>query len=296
LNQLLKSGKCTIPRIGLGILAFCVILSSVSASEIPQFCNAVSENTQITLSYLYVGPHYDLGLYIPQNPVHNLPEPLSTGDLRELRNYLKDSGLLPPESDGKTIMFEVRYPDGNTILYKIQPDFSAVEEITVSTVNTYDGVPSDDTLDLYYPIIRSVTSNQDWDPSVLSSRSFNDSSSITGKIQKNTFNPGKIQNQVMDSYLKSSKIQPEFLAVEEITIPNVDISESMLSVDTLDLYYTVTPSVTSDDDGDPSVPSSRSLHDFSSITGKLHTINPGKIQNRATDSYLKSSELFVTAN
>jgi hypothetical protein len=178
-------------------------VSSGSASEYPDFCNVVTESTQISRSYLYIGPYYDLHLNLPQNPVHNLPEPISNGDLDDPNNYLKGSGLLPPGYEGKIIMPEVRYPDDKTIVYKIQPGFSAVGEIDVSTVETYDGVPSNVTPDVYYPIIPSVRTSQVRDPSLTPGHSLY-LSSITGKSQRSILTSVKNLDPARNPYLKTT--------------------------------------------------------------------------------------------
>ena len=57
---------------------------------------------------------------------------------------------------GKVIILDMDYADGREIRYKIQPDFSDIEEFQIPTT-TSSGVPSDETLDLYYPVIVSDT-------------------------------------------------------------------------------------------------------------------------------------------
>jgi hypothetical protein len=178
----------------------------VSAFDIPQYCNVVAPGNQITVAYVYIGaPHYEISLYTPNNPIIDIPDPLTNDDLEFLQNFLNEYGLLPPESDGKLIILDMAYADGREIHYKIQPDFSDIEEIAVPTAAS-STVPSDDTRDLYYSMVVSETPALDGGISLLpQGRSLTQYASIAGGSQKSTMNFGKIQSQAANSYLKSTR-------------------------------------------------------------------------------------------
>ena len=189
------------------IFSLCAISSPVNAFEIPQFCNVVTPGTQVTLSYVYLGvPWVDIGsIYIPdnfpENSSINFPEPLSKDDLGFLKNYFNEYGVLPPGADGKLMILEVRYPDRRTILYKIQPGFSDIEEFLIPTTRTF-GVPPDDTIDLYYPVFDSGIPNQDGGISLLpQSRSLTQYASAGGsqkstdEFRENSKSIGKFSSQ-----------------------------------------------------------------------------------------------------
>jgi hypothetical protein len=205
LKQSLKFRKSTIPLIVLVIFALCATSSPVNAFEIPQFCNVISPGNQITVAYVYLGfPYYEISLYNPDNPIIEFPDPLTNDDLGFLQIFFKEYDLLPPESVGKVIILDMDFADGREIRYKIQPDFSDIEEFLIPTT-TSSTVPSDDDLDLYYPVIVSETPALGGISLLSQSRSLPQSASIVGGSQKTLMNFGKIQSQAANSYPNANR-------------------------------------------------------------------------------------------